>query len=301
MARTLAINGASKIFILGRREPNLLAVQASLPAPYNEVIVPVVGDVTCKESLKGVYEVVAREVGEDGLDVVVCNSGVTGPRIVTGKSATSGKEISVEELAENMLRPSEGELTDTYAVNLTGIHLTVATFLPLLAKANAARVTSNSNSDSSASTSETTASGTSATATATTRYRPRPQIITTASIGAYNRIPLGSMTYGPSKAGVIHLTKQLASLLVPHDIRANVIAPGLYYSEMTAGMYQARGVEGRNEEGSWPKDVIPAGRGGEEADIGGVVLWLCSRAGAYVNGCVVVSDGGRLGVVPSSY
>jgi len=32
-----------------------------------------------------------------------------------------------------------------------------------------------------------------------------------------------------------------------------------------------------------------------------VILWLCGRAGAYLNGNVVLTDGGRLGVMPSSY
>jgi NAD(P)-dependent dehydrogenase (short-subunit alcohol dehydrogenase family) len=100
----------------------------------------------------------------------------------------------------------------------------------------------------------------------------------------------------------IHLTKQLATLLVPYDIRANVIAPGLYFSEMTEGMYKAQGkVETHNVEGTFPKDVIPATRSGDDLDMAGVILWLCSRAGAYINGCTVVTDGGRLGVVPSSY
>ena len=98
------------------------------------------------------------------------------------------------------------------------------------------------------------------------------------------------------------MTKQLATALVPYDIRANVIAPGLYLSEMTQSMYNAQGkTESHNVEGQWDKSVVPATRTGDEQDMGGVVLWLCSRAGAYINGQVVVTDGGRLGVVPATY
>jgi NAD(P)-dependent dehydrogenase (short-subunit alcohol dehydrogenase family) len=108
--------------------------------------------------------------------------------------------------------------------------------------------------------------------------------------------------YGPSKAAIIHFTKQLATAFIPYDIRANVIAPGLYLSEMTQPMYQAQGkTEIHNIEGTFDKGVVPATRTGDEQDMAGVILWLCSRAGAYLNGCVVVTDGGRLGVVPSSY
>lgn len=101
---------------------------------------------------------------------------------------------------------------------------------------------------------------------------------------------------------MISYTKQLATSLVPYDIRANVIAPGLYLSEMTQGMYAAQGkTETHNIEGTFTKDYIPATRSGDEQDLAGVILWLASRAGAYINGCVVVTDGGRLGVLPNSY
>lgn len=47
--------------------------------------------------------------------------------------------------------------------------------------------------------------------------------------------------------------------------------------------------------------LIPEGRAGEEQDIAGMILFLTSKAGAYMNGCVLVCDGGRLSVVPSTY
>lgn len=47
--------------------------------------------------------------------------------------------------------------------------------------------------------------------------------------------------------------------------------------------------------------LIPEGRAGSESDIAGVVLFVTSKAGAYLNGNVVVCDGGRLSVVPSTY
>lgn len=47
--------------------------------------------------------------------------------------------------------------------------------------------------------------------------------------------------------------------------------------------------------------LVPEGRAGEDQDIAGMILYLASKAGAYLNGSVLVCDGGRLGVVPSSY
>ncbi|OCT45002.1 short chain dehydrogenase/reductase family [Cladophialophora carrionii] len=272
MARALAANGASKVFIIGRRESNLKETADSVPGG---TIIPLVGDVTSKPSLQQCFEKVKAQV--DHIDVLIANSGISGPPVPTLDK--DQKPVSIEELAQNMWKPEPEEVNSTYAVNLTGIHFTVAAFLPLLDAANKKRPAPNQDN-----------------------FTPRPQIITTASIGGYNRKALGNFSYGPSKAAAVHLTKQLTTALVPYDIRANVIAPGLYYSEMTHGMYAAQGkTEIHNIEGAFGKDVVPATRTGDEQDMAGVILWLCSRAGAYINGCVVVTDGGRLGVVPSSY
>lgn len=46
---------------------------------------------------------------------------------------------------------------------------------------------------------------------------------------------------------------------------------------------------------------IPEQRMGDEQDAAGAILFLASRAGAYCNGNVLVTDGGRLSVTPASY
>jgi NAD(P)-dependent dehydrogenase (short-subunit alcohol dehydrogenase family) len=50
-----------------------------------------------------------------------------------------------------------------------------------------------------------------------------------------------------------------------------------------------------------PASVVPEQRMGDDRDISGAVLFLASRAGAYCNGSVLVTDGGRLSVTPASY
>lgn len=272
MARALAVNGASKVFILGRRREALDRTKSSLPEEYAKVIVPIVADVISKESLADALATVTETHQVSTLDVLICNSGIGGPEMKIAPS-------TVAELAATMLAPSEQDITQTYHVNMTGVHLTVATFLPLLDAANKAR----SEADTKAN-------------------KPRPQIITTSSIGAFNRRLVANLSYGPSKAGVVHMTKQLSTLLVPFDIRANTIAPGFYLSEMTEEIYRRRGATGNHDiEGVLDRSFVPATRGGDEEDMSGVVLFLCSRAGSYVNGSVVTTDGGRLAVVPSSY
>jgi NAD(P)-dependent dehydrogenase (short-subunit alcohol dehydrogenase family) len=72
----------------------------------------------------------------------------------------------------------------------------------------------------------------------------------------------------------------------------------VYPSEMTsanmANMEQDAGEE-------LPASVVPEQRMGDDRDISGAVLFLASRAGAYCNGSVLVTDGGRLSVTPASY
>lgn len=275
MARALTVNGANKIFILGRREEALLRTQSSLPAEHAKVIIPIACDVTSKDSVSSAYQTITQTHATSTLDVLICNSGTNGPPV-----PTSTPNITIAELCTNMLNPTSEAITNTYDVNLTGVHLTVATFLPLLEAANTQRGPHNPMTT-----------------------KPRPQIITTSSIGGLGRRPLANLSYGPSKAALIHMTKMFSTMLIPFDIRANTIAPGLFMSDMTAGLMDLLKLtaETHNVEGNIDRSIVPAMRGGDEQDIAGVILWLCGRAGAYVNGCVVVVDGGRNSGLPSVY
>lgn len=49
-----------------------------------------------------------------------------------------------------------------------------------------------------------------------------------------------------------------------------------------------------------PKEMVPLQRMGDDQDMGGAILYLASRAGAYCNGNVLIVDGGRLGNFPST-
>lgn len=50
-----------------------------------------------------------------------------------------------------------------------------------------------------------------------------------------------------------------------------------------------------------PAAVVPLRRSGLPDDIAGLILYMASRASAYVSGNVFVIDGGRLGLYPSTY
>jgi len=53
--------------------------------------------------------------------------------------------------------------------------------------------------------------------------------------------------------------------------------------------------------GTFSKDKIPLQRVGTEEDMAGAILFLTSRAGAYVTGNVMLIDGGRLSNLPATY
>jgi NAD(P)-dependent dehydrogenase (short-subunit alcohol dehydrogenase family) len=55
------------------------------------------------------------------------------------------------------------------------------------------------------------------------------------------------------------------------------------------------------EDSVVPFDIIPVKRPGRTTDMGGLILYLASKAGAYVNGNVSVVDGGRLSLSCSTY
>jgi NAD(P)-dependent dehydrogenase (short-subunit alcohol dehydrogenase family) len=92
--------------------------------------------------------------------------------------------------------------------------------------------------------------------------------------------------YSVSKAAAHHLTRQLAVELGPRNITTNTVAPGFFPSKLANGLIEILGGE---EE---LKDANPRKRLGEPEDIAGVMVWLASPAGSYINGEDVSVDGG---------
>ncbi|HLG97992.1 MAG TPA: SDR family oxidoreductase [Bryobacteraceae bacterium] len=93
-----------------------------------------------------------------------------------------------------------------------------------------------------------------------------------------------NFAYGPSKAAVHHMTRDLAVKLAGRNITVNAIAPGPFESHMTKWMLE-------NFQESLEKQC-PLRRIGCPSDMAGVAIYLSSRAGAYVNGVVIPVDGG---------
>lgn len=92
--------------------------------------------------------------------------------------------------------------------------------------------------------------------------------------------------YAASKHAVAGLTKALANEWARHGVQVNAIAPGYFATDNTQAL---RDDPARSEQ---ILARIPAGRWGEPRELAGAAVFLASSASDYVNGHVLVVDGG---------
>ena len=92
--------------------------------------------------------------------------------------------------------------------------------------------------------------------------------------------------YTASKSGVAGLTKALANEWAKHNVNVNAIAPGYMETDNTAAL---RADETRNRQ---ILERIPAGRWGDANDLSGAAVFLSSAASDYMQGHILVVDGG---------
>lgn len=120
------------------------------------------------------------------------------------------------------------------------------------------------------------------------------RVINIGSIDGLKSAAFDTFSYGASKAAVHHLTRFLAAHLTKERILCNAIAPGPYPTWMLS---TGVGFGGETENADW--DQVgrgnPSGRVGTAQDIAGLAIFLSSRAGEYVVGQVIASDGGAVG------
>jgi len=112
------------------------------------------------------------------------------------------------------------------------------------------------------------------------------RVINIGSIAALWAKSSSAYAYGASKGAVHQLTRILASDLTAQGINVNAIAPGFFPSDMTEGFFTA--VPGLKEQ---LIAGIPSRRLGSPEDVGGSVIFLCSRAGAYISGSILPVEG----------
>ncbi len=96
----------------------------------------------------------------------------------------------------------------------------------------------------------------------------------------------GVIAYNAAKAGLDHVTREMAAELAKHGVRVNALAPGYIETDMNRGYWET-------PPGKALMSRVPMGRLGQEADLDGPVVFLASDASAYVTGQILGLDGGH--------
>ena len=95
-----------------------------------------------------------------------------------------------------------------------------------------------------------------------------------------------SIPYGASKGGIMQLTRALAQAYSKDGILVNAIAPGFFRTNLTESLFQ------NPDKLKELANKTMMGRNGEEKDVFGISVFLCSEANSYVTGQTVFLDGG---------
>ncbi|KAG9951442.1 NAD(P)-binding protein, partial [Aureobasidium melanogenum] len=218
----------------------------------------------CDVSDKDAIAKLAQEINgrETHLDVVISNAGIRRDPPVPCDVLTA----SLSELQASMWSSRHSDWTDTFCVNTTAHYFLSVALLPLLAAASQIELGDG----------------------LLGRDVGRGAIVMTSSCASmHNATNVDLTSYATSKAATDHLVKLLAAKFSRFYVRVVGINPGFVPSNMNP-------VGEAGNMFSSLFDRVPAKRAGNQEDIAGAVIYLISRAGAYVDGVSVCIDGGRV-------
>ena len=111
------------------------------------------------------------------------------------------------------------------------------------------------------------------------------------SIGSTNANYVSSqpLVYHVAKSGLVQMTRYLAHKLGKNGIRVNCVSPGLInFQDENRSLFKS------NLNKKIIKSLVPLGRGCSVTEIADTVLYLCSNSSTYINGQVIVLDGGMV-------
>jgi NAD(P)-dependent dehydrogenase (short-subunit alcohol dehydrogenase family) len=109
-------------------------------------------------------------------------------------------------------------------------------------------------------------------------------VVNVASVAGLRPSPFMG-AYNISKAGLVHLTRQLALELAPH-VRVNAVAPAVIKTRLAGALL---------EDEAATAALHPLGRVGEPADVARLIVFLASDAADWMTGAIVPIDGGVVG------
>lgn len=172
IAKALDANGAKAVYIIGRREETL---KKAASHAINGTIIPLVGDVTSKESLTSIASQIEKEQGF--INVLFANSGIIGVELQK-LGLPKDRKPTIKEFTEANWKPSMEDFSQAYHVNVTGVFYTCLAFLQLLDEGNKKG-----------------------------NVEQKSNIIVTSSIAGFSRKVAAGFAYSTSKAGTTHLVK----------------------------------------------------------------------------------------------
>ncbi|EMC93410.1 hypothetical protein BAUCODRAFT_125274 [Baudoinia panamericana UAMH 10762] len=255
IAQALVTNGA-KVYITGRREEVLEStVKQYNTGPGSLHALP--GDVSTKEgAIKLAKEMEQKE--PKGIHLLVNNAGIA--RDDNTKFSTNGQPNMEDPnaISQHFLKSEEQQFQETFQTNVIGQYFMSMAFLPLLAKGR-----------------EVTPGYTTS-------------VVNVSSIsGQMKGSSNGQFAYASSKAAFTHMSRMLATTFKDCKVRVNVIAPGIFPSEMTTN---ESGDDNKSQLSSKPGN--PAGRGGHDSDMAASILFLAGKGGLFYNEQILYPDGG---------
>ncbi|KAL8630103.1 hypothetical protein Q9189_004176 [Teloschistes chrysophthalmus] len=261
ITQALVTNGA-KVYITGRREDALKSVVDQYSTGPGKIVA---GDISKKdEVVRLADEITSKE--SNGIHLLVNNAGIARDDNTRFSQAGKPDPKSPQNIAEHLMASESEQWAETFQTNITAQYFMSAAFLPLLAKGR--EVTPGYSTS----------------------------IVNVASIsGVMKGSSMGQFAYATSKAGLIHLTRMLATTFAESKVRVNCIAPGVFPSEMTAG---SSGDDQKSE--LKPESSNPAGRPGSDSDMAACILFLSGPGGVFLNSQVLYPDGGNILVQPAA-
>ncbi|KAF2090632.1 7-alpha-hydroxysteroid dehydrogenase [Saccharata proteae CBS 121410] len=206
------------------------------------------------------------------LDILISNAGIRRDAPEPCNPVTA----DLSTLQSSLWSHSHGDWTDTFAVNTTAHFFLVVALVHLLAAAAEKEVEGGEDGVGEGG------------AKRRGRDVGRGVVVVTSSCASmHNCTNVDLTSYAASKAATDHLVRLLASKFARWYVRVVGVNPGFVPSAMNP-----IGAEGNMFAGLF--DKVPARRAGRLGDIAGTVLYLCSEAGAYVDGTSLCVDGGRV-------